>query len=455
MNNSYHLEDTIVAISTPPGEGGIAVVRISGKNSINIAEKVFSGDVKTYPSHTAHYGKIINNIGDVVDGVLLLFMQKPRSYTGEDTIEIHCHGGTLISRKVLETILKAGARAAQPGEFSFRAFLNGKLDLAQAEAVQELIAAKNEMAVNAASEQLQGQLSKKINSFQQSLTDIAAMLEAWVDFPEEDLEFAGVDEVCILLEKASESIQNLIQTFHDGRLVYEGISLCLIGSTNVGKSSLMNALLDKDRAIVTEHHGTTRDVLEDNLMIGGLNFRLIDTAGLREASCEIEKEGIRRSKKAMEKADLILFVLDSSLGINEKEKKILKELPENKTIVVRNKQDLVKRKQESISAKYVVEVSALHKTGIENLKSNIDKVVWEKSPPDKNEVLITNIRHKEALEDALQSCKNVIKGLKEKISPEFVAFDMRQTLTSLGKILGTDVTEDILSAIFSRFCIGK
>jgi tRNA modification GTPase len=446
----YNTEDTIAAISTPPGEGGIAVIRISGEESVAVANKIFSGDVSKIASHTAHYGHITS-----IDTVLLLVMRSPRSYTGEDVVEINCHGGSLISRKVLETVLEAGARAALPGEFTFRAFINGKLDLAQAEAVQELIAAKNEIAVMSASGQLQGALSQKVMSFQKEMTGIAAMIEAWVDFPEEDLEFADVKQVCFSLEKVSKSIKELIKTFHDGRLLHEGLSLCLIGSTNVGKSSLMNALLGKDRAIVTEQPGTTRDILEDSLLLGGLNFKLVDTAGLRDSSCEIEKEGIRRSKKAMKQADLILFVLDCALGINEKEKEILSGLPSNKTIVVWNKQDLSRGETPPLSVKNEVKVSALKKTGLEELKKSIDNVVWDKGPPDKGEVLITSLRHKEALEEAVDSCEKVIEGLKNKISPEFVSFDMRQTLTSLGRILGTDVTEDILSAIFSKFCIGK
>lgn len=455
MHYSERVEDTIAAISTPPGEGGIAVIRVSGKQAVDIIDKVFSGGVKNYKTHTVHYGQVIDLSGDVVDDVLLSVMLAPRSYTGENTVEINCHGGILIARRVLETVLGAGALAALPGEFTFQAFVNGKLDLAQAEAVQELIAAKNEMAMHAATDQLHGRLSEHVSQFKGKLTDIAAMIEAWVDFPEEDLEFASVNEVADSLRAINGQLKQFIKTFHDGRLLREGVSLCLIGRTNVGKSSLMNALLDKDRAIVTEEHGTTRDILEDDVIINGLNFRIIDTAGIRETKGLVEQEGIRRSRKAMTEADLVLFVVDAFEGVNGEDLDLLENLPSKKTIVVWNKVDLVSEKDPGIDVENVVAVSALQGTGLDDLKECIDKVVWKSGPPSKEEIFITNTRHKEALEDAVDACDRVIEGLCQQVSPEFVAFDMRQVLVALGRILGTDITEDILSVIFSKFCIGK
>lgn len=451
----YEPGETIAAVATPPGEGGVAIIRISGKEALKVADKVYSGNVKSYTSHTVHYGNIQNDSGKHIDNVLLIPMLGTRSYTGEDTVEIHCHGGSLITRRVLDAVLAAGARAALPGEFTFKAFINGKIDLAQAEAVQELIGAKNERALDAAEEQLQGVLSHKIESFQKALTDTAAILEAWVDFPEEGLEFASMEEICLHLEQVKKEIQTLVDTFHDGRIVQEGIALCLIGSPNVGKSSLMNALLDKERAIVSHIPGTTRDIVEDHLRINGLHIKLIDTAGIRVTEEIIEKEGIRRSKEAMAQADLILFILDASLPIHHEERILLNAIPKHKCIIVRNKTDLPHAPLETIPDYLSVEISAKKRQGLDKLHQAIDRIVWENGPPSKEELLITNVRHKEALTKAIEACNAVIQGLRTDISPELITMDMRLVLKSLGSIIGKDITEDILSAIFSKFCIGK
>lgn len=450
----YTLDHTIAAVATPPGEGGVAIIRISGKQAFSIANKIFSKDVSSIKSHTAQYGYIHNN-NKHIDDVLLLVMRSPRSYTGEDTVEIHCHGGSLITRRVLDTVLLAGATQALAGEFTFRAFIHNKIDLSQAEAVQELIGAKNERALDAAEQQLKGRLSTKILSFQQELSQIAAILEAWVDFPDEGLEFASVDSVVNDLKTIIKNMQDLSDTYHDGKILLDGLTLCLIGCPNVGKSSLMNALLDKDRAIVTDTPGTTRDIIEDHLRINGLNFRLIDTAGIREDAEKIEQEGINRSKKAFKSADLILLVLDASKPLTSKDQELLELTQKDKTIVVWNKIDLPQFENNLISHPFTVFLSAKENTGIEKLHKLIDKVVWTSGPPSKEEVLITNVRHKESLTKAITSCENVINGLINDISPEFISFDMRQCLENLGQVIGTDVTEDILTAIFKKFCIGK
>lgn len=454
IHEPYQPNETIAAIATPHGEGGVAIIRISGKSALDVAAKIFSGPIHSYKTHTAHYGQVRNEKGEHVDDVLVLVLLGKRSFTGEDTVEIHCHGGSLITRRVLETVLKAGARAARPGEFSFKAYMNGKMDLAQAEAIQELICAKNEHALDAAENQLKGALSGKITSFQKELTTTAAILEAWVDFPEEGLEFATMEELCEELSAVVHKMEQLSLTFHDGRIVHDGISLCLAGAPNVGKSSLMNALLDKDRAIVSPIAGTTRDIVEDHIRINGLNVRLIDTAGIRSTEEIIEQEGIKRTKAAMETADLILLVLDSSLSLSEEEQELLRQVPPEKTLVVWNKNDIGKP-QVSLPHPHVVEISAKQKLGIEELKKKIDAVIWTKGPPSREEVMITSSRHKEALEKAIIACKNVLHGLQNGVSPEFLSMDMRQTLSELGKIIGTNITEDILSAIFSKFCIGK
>jgi tRNA modification GTPase len=448
----YQANETIAAIATPPGEGGIAVIRISGKQALEIAEKVFRGKVRTYASHTAHFGKIINHQGEVIDEGLALVMRAPRSYTGEDTVEIQCHGGSLITRQVLEATLQAGARAALPGEFTFKAFINGKIDLAQAEAVQELIGAKNQLALQAAENQLQGALSKKISHFQHELVDLAAILEAWVDFPEEGLEFASMEEVIASLEQVKANMQNLVNTFHEGKKIQEGLSLCLIGPPNVGKSSLMNALLGKDRAIVTDIPGTTRDLLEDELFLGGLHFRIVDTAGIRETEEVIEQEGIRRSKKAMHAADLILLVMDAtrpfSLDFHF-------ELPVERTILIWNKIDLPHDLAIPSFFPHSVKLSAKTGEGLAELKEKIHQVIWRNAPPSKEEIVITNARHKHALSSAISACDDLICGLKTGISPEFLSSDMRRVLQELGTIIGSNISEDILTAIFSKFCIGK
>lgn len=455
IHQTYYPGETIAAIATPPGEGGVAIIRISGDQALAVAAKVFSGSIFSYKTHTAHFGQIRNTKGEHLDDVLVLVMLGRRSYTGEDTVEIHCHGGSLVTRKVLEAILAAGARAALPGEFTFKAFMNEKMDLTQAEAVQELICAKNEKALDAATFQLQGRLSTKVSQFQQAITQTAAILEAWVDFPEEGLEFATMEEICSKLEAICQDMEALVNTFHDGKILHEGLSLCLIGCPNVGKSSLMNALLDKDRAIVSPIPGTTRDVLEDYLRINGLHVKLTDTAGIREAKEMIEQEGIRRSKEAMQQADLVLLVLDAYKGLEAQDYHLIGCVPKHKTIVVWNKIDLNRAPLPTLEFPHVIALSAKHKQGLEQLHTAIDAVIWKAGPPSKEEILITNIRHKEALATSVAASRRVIAGLKQGISPEFLTLEMRQALSELGKIIGTNINEDILSAIFSKFCIGK
>lgn len=454
-HRAYVPGETIAAVATPPGEGGIAVIRITGNQAIQIANIIFSKDVTLFKTHTAHYGQILDKNGHVIDSVLLLIMLGTRSYAGEDTVEIHCHGGSLITRRVLETVIQKGARLAMPGEFTFKAFMNGKIDLVQAEAVQELICAKNELALDAAGAHLQGSLSLLIRSLQAQLTDIAAILEAWVDFPEEGLEFASMETIQENLDHILKEIKKLISTFHDGKILHDGISLCLIGCPNVGKSSLMNALLDKDRAIVTHIAGTTRDLLEDDFRLNGLNVRVTDTAGIRETDELIEKEGIRRSRAAMNRADLILLILDGEKGLQEQDKIILSEVPEHKTIAVWNKIDLPVIHICSVPLPHTAKISAKERLGLNELRQLIDKVIWEKGIPPKDEVFITNLRHKEALIRASEACERLTQGLKNSISPEFLSLDVRICLSELGMIIGTNVSEDILSAIFSKFCIGK
>ncbi|MBX9924594.1 MAG: tRNA uridine-5-carboxymethylaminomethyl(34) synthesis GTPase MnmE [Rhabdochlamydiaceae bacterium] len=454
VHRPYIPEETIAAIATPPGEGGISIIRISGKHALPVAAKIFTGPVFSYPSHTAHLGKIQDRTGHILDEVLLLVMKNPKSFTGEDTVEIHCHGGTIVTKKILEEVLWAGARAALPGEFSLKAFMNGKLDLTQAEAIQQVISAKNEMAYAAAEQHLQGALSKYIKRFQAKLLDVAAILEAWVDFPEEGLEFASQEEILASLSEILEGMSTLSRSFYEGKILHEGLSLCLIGPPNAGKSSLMNAMLGKERAIVTEIAGTTRDLLEDHLWLGGLHFKLVDTAGIRETQERIEKEGIRRSFQAMESCDLILLVLDASVPLSAEALSLLQSTPKEKTLLIWNKADLPHTIPPDLFP-FSLSLSALTGTGIDALKAIIHKMIWKSGPPSKEEVLLTNIRHKEALDRAIAALQSIIQGLQENLSPEFLSFDMRKALFELGTILGMDISEEILTSIFSKFCVGK
>lgn len=455
IHQPYVPGETIAAIATPPGEGGVAIIRISGKEALQVAKRVFSGPIERYQTHTAHYGQILDAEGGHVDDVLALIMRGNRSFTGEDTVEIHCHGGSLITRRVLDVILAAGARAALPGEFSFKAFMNGKLDLSQAEAIQELICAKNERALDAAENQLRGQLSQKVGLFQKQATEIAAILEAWVDFPEEGLEFATMDELEAQLDQMQQQIQKLVDTFHDGKILHDGIALALVGAPNAGKSSLMNALLDKERAIVSPTPGTTRDVLEGHLRLNGLNIKLMDTAGIRSAYDAIEQEGIKRTHLAMSEADLVLLILDATQPVSTEIAQLLQNLPQEKTIAVWNKIDLPHPPLPLLPIQHVARISAKERLGIEVLHKEIDDVIWKKGPPSREELVVTNVRHKEALQKAIQALDQVRQGLQANVSPEFLTIDMRGALIELGKILGTNVSEDILTAIFSKFCIGK
>ncbi|QVL57649.1 MAG: tRNA uridine-5-carboxymethylaminomethyl(34) synthesis GTPase MnmE [Simkaniaceae bacterium] len=449
-HRSYEKGQTIAAVATPPGEGGIAVVRIAGAGALEVADQIFSGPIQSYASHTVHFGKIIDMEGNVIDEGLAVVMKNPRSYTGEDTVEIHCHGGVIITRKVLDAALKAGARAALPGEFTFKAFQNGKIDLTKAEAVQQVIASKSEMAWQAAENHLEGKLHKKISAFQKGLTEIAAILEAWVDFPEEGLEFATKEELLKDLLDLQTKMSVLHRTFYDGSALKTGFSLCLIGAPNVGKSSLMNALTGKERAIVTHIPGTTRDVLEEEVQIAGLNFRLIDTAGIRETDEIVEKEGIRRSEKAAKEADLVLVVYDVTHPMH-----VNLNLPEKKTIAIWNKVDLDHEEKEQLPYPHTVEVSAKEGSGLEKLKEEIHKVIWEEGPPSKEEVILTSERHHQALGNAINALKTVSEGLQTDLSPEFLVSDLRLALKELGTIIGMNITEEVLSAIFSKFCVGK
>lgn len=446
------IQATIAAIATAPGVGGIAVLRVSGENALTIAGSVFSRPIQKLRSHTAYFGKFLNHKGEFLDEGLLLIMRAPKSYTGEDVVELHCHGGSLIAQHLLNALLLAGAKMATPGEFTRRAFLHGKLDLAQAEAVQSLISAKNTLALKASSHLLEGRLSEEIQSLQTTLIDVSATLEAWVDFPEEDLEPLALQDILFSLNHVLQKIKALETTFEKGKLLDKGFSLCLTGRPNVGKSSLLNALTKKERAIVTPIAGTTRDLIHEELSMGSLHVRLTDTAGLRETSEVIEKEGIVRTYRAAQEADLILFVVDGP--IEEEDLVILSGLPQEKILILFNKCDLYEAPVQNIPYDYAI-VSAKEYVGLEELKEKIEQKLWQGGLPDKSEIILTQSRHHEALVEAMHSIEKVLLGFEQAVSPEFLSFDLKTALKALGRVIGMDVTEEILHAIFAKFCLGK
>lgn len=449
---SYFREDTIVALITPPGTGGVAIVRVSGKQAKQIVHGVFSKDPYAMATHTVHFGKIYSYLSrKIIDEGLCLYMQGPHSFTGEDVIELQFHGSNLIAQKIIESVLQAGAKTALPGEFSFRAYRNGKIDLLQAKGIQEMIGARNEKSLKAAQHHLEGKLSKHLLEIKHHLLELCAVLEAWVDFPEEGLEFMSFDEMIDKLEKEKQKIVALIDSFKTGHMLFSGATLCLVGEPNVGKSSLMNALLGKARAIVTPIAGTTRDVIEEDLKLFDLTIRLKDTAGIRQTDEEIEQEGIRRSLHALENADLILFIKDATKAVSHQEKQLIDNLPVSKTVFIANKIDQGLLEQDETYHK----VSAKFETGIDALKQHIYNRLIAKDLEGKEDLVIMDEGQKQTLSNINQYLETVICNLKQNMSCEFVVIDLKEALKELAALVGLDVTEDVLSSLFSKFCVGK
>jgi tRNA modification GTPase len=455
------LDDTIAAIATPLGEGGLAVVRISGHDSISIVEKGFQPAAKTSTplsqaeSYTLHYGHILRD-SQVVDEVLVALMRAPRTFTREDVVEITCHGGLLPAKAVLDTVLENGARLALPGEFTRRAFLNGRIDLAQAEAVADIIHSRTELALAAANEQLAGKLSQRINRLRDDLLATLAHLEAHIDFPDEDIAPDTKDKLAARLESAIASMDELLRTANEGQLLRRGIRAAIVGRPNAGKSSLLNQLLGRDRAIVSPIPGTTRDTIEETANIRGLPVVFVDTAGLREARNEIELEGIKRSHQSLAQAELILHVLDASEPLTPTDENYLRELASRKRIIVRNKMDLpiaLTWPHELHSP--VVEVSCLTGAGIEQLKDTIRNLVWSGQIKAEMLQVMINSRHQDALRRARSATVNALEGLRADQTLEVVAMELRIGVNAAGEIVGKTTTEDLLDSIFSQFCIGK
>ncbi len=454
--------DTIAAISTPLGEGGIGIIRISGKEAISIANRIFQSskgvNLLVVKTHTIHYGFIIDpETGQKIDEVLVTVMRAPNTYTREDVVEINCHGGYVTLKRILDLVISQGARLAEPGEFTKRAFLRGRIDLSQAESVIDLIRAKTEQAQKIALEHLSGRLSKKINELRDSLMRVCAHVEAYIDFPEEDIDGLTQEEIQTEINRIKEEINKLIEGYEEGKIYMEGLRAAIVGKPNVGKSSLLNALLMKDRAIVTEIPGTTRDIIEEYVNIKGMPLKIVDTAGIREAHDLVEAEGIKRTLRAVELAQLVLLVLDSSRPIDSLDEEIINRVIHKKIIVVINKKDIRSKEfclPEVLKDKPRVEISALKGEGIEELKELIFNTTIS-GKYEQEGVVITKMRHKIALEDALQALNNALQSFKEKEPLEITAMFLREALSFLGQIVGVVTTEDILNLIFSEFCIGK
>ncbi len=457
-------DDTIAAIATPPGEGGIGIVRISGSKALDIAKEIFifgSKKNRTFKDRYLHYGKVVDGKGNIIDEVLLAYMKGPRSYTAEDVVEIHCHGGIIPITNILKEVIKKGARLAEPGEFTKRAFLNGRIDLVQAEAVMDLICAKTEKLANASINQMEGSLSGHIKRMRARLIDIMAHIEVTIDYPEEDIDEVASQSIKENITDIVKDIEYLLSTAEHGRLIRQGIKAVIIGKTNVGKSSLLNALVKEDRAIVTDIPGTTRDVIEEFINIKGVAVRIIDTAGIRETLDQVEQIGIQRSKQNIESADLIITVLDASSPLEDQDREILKYLKDRKSLIILNKIDkpvvLDRNEIEELIGKErpIVETSLTLGKGIDKVEDIIYKMFFRGELEMSNDLMITNIRHQETLNKAHKHLLDALEGIDNLLPMDIVSIDLRSAVDSLGSITGETITDDLIDKIFSEFCLGK
>ncbi len=455
------LDDTIAAIATPLGEGGLAVIRISGNKAISVGDSVFTPAGKSNTllaeakSHTLHYGHIARD-GKRIDEVIVSVMKAPATFTCEDVVEISCHGGIRSTKAVLDAVLAAEARLALPGEFTKRAFLHGRIDLAQAEAVADLIHARTELALTAANEQLAGKLSKRINHLRDEVMQVLAHIEAHIDFPDEDIEPGTQNELTRRLEDVLHGIENLLATANEGQLIRRGIRVSIIGRPNAGKSSILNQLLGRDRAIVTAVPGTTRDTVSEEAQIRGISVVFIDTAGIQESEDMVEIEGIRRSRESLAQADLVLHVIDNSEPLTPNDQRIMEETAERRRLIVLNKNDLPGRfEQPTDNENTYVNVSCLDGSGIETLKDAIRNQVWDGQITAEMLEVMINSRHQEALNRANASLLIALGQLRSGTPPDLVAVDLRIGTNAIGEIVGRTTTEDLLDSIFSTFCLGK
>ena len=459
-------QDTIVAISTPPGQGALGVIRLSGPEAIAVAQAFFTKDLRQAPGHSLHYGQLRDAAGGVLDEVLLSLFRAPRSFTREDAVEISCHGSPYILREVLQRCVDLGARLAAPGEFTQRAYLNGGLDLAQAEAVADLIAANSAGAHQLAMQQLRGGVSRELRDLRQQLLDFTSLIELELDFSEEDVEFADRSQLLALIEQLAHRLDGLIDSFRFGNAVKQGVPTVIMGKPNAGKSTLLNTLLNENRAIVSDIPGTTRDVVEDRLMIGGIEFRLMDTAGVRETTDAIEAEGVARSLKLAKAAGLLLYLFDARHETPAQAQAYLHSLdlpPETQVILVANKRDLLPDPaayaqalaEEALAFPWHM-ISAKQHEALDPLRQLMVQAVEHFSATDTGDhAIISNVRHLDALRRARTALSDVYEGLQAGISGDLLSIDIRTVLHHIGAITGEISTEEVLGNIFGKFCIGK
>lgn len=456
---------TIAAISTAPGIGGIGIVRMSGKNCFEILEKIFKAKnpekIESIKGYTIKYGNIIDpKTNKNIDEVLVSYFKEPKSYTTENMCEISSHGGIIVVKKILEVCLENGAKLAEPGEFTKLAFLNGRIDLSQVESIIDIINAKTEKELKASMNQLEGNLSKSIKEIKKQILDLLVDIEASIDYPEYDIEEVTEDKAKKGLDKIEKSIKNLYKTFEDGKIIKEGIKVAIIGRPNSGKSSLLNNILNEDRAIVTEIEGTTRDTIEEFVSIKGIPFKIIDTAGIRQADNEVEIIGINKSKKVAEDSDLIIAMFDNSKPLNKEDKEILEFIKNRKAIILLNKIDLKENNLENLEEvketnKEVLKISLASESDLSGLYNEFDKLFGLEEIMPENGILVTNIRHKKLIEEALEHLEKAKNDLENNMPIDIISINIKEILQDLGKITGENVSEDIIKEIFSKFCLGK
>lgn len=447
-------EDTIAAIATPFGVGAISVIRVSGPRSLESVDKIFKGprSFKEVDSHTVHYGKIFSESNEIIDDVLVSVFRSPNSYTGEESVEISTHGNQLICNNILERLVQQNIRLAEPGEFTKRAFINGRIDLSQAEAVIDVINSRTNASLKGARNQLDGLLSKRVDELRQMLLNSSSLIELELDFAEEDIEFVSYEKVRIEIEKIIHEVVKLLETYKIGKVLRDGVNVVFVGKPNVGKSSLLNYLVKESRAIVSHIPGTTRDVIKEEISIEGILFKLYDTAGIRITDDEIEKEGVLRSRKAVEEADIVILISEIYSDFpKELYLELLKLTEKDKIIHLVNKQDLGKRE----SKKNGIEVSAKTGEGISSFVSELKKRSFITDSFSEKNAVVSNLRHKTALEKSVDHLRKAIDSINRNLSGEFISVDLRNAESALGEIIGKVTTDDILNNIFSQFCIGK
>ena len=453
--------DTIAAIATFPGNAGINIIRISGNSALNIAKKIFvkndKKNVDLKPRYL-HYGHIVDNEGKVIDEVLISYMKSPNTYTKEDIVEINCHGGLISAKKILETVLLNDCRAAERGEFTKRAFLNGRIDLAQAEAVIDIINSKTDSSHEISVNHLEGRLSREINEVIEEILNLLANIEVNIDFPEYDEDEVTINKVKELSERLVNELDRLIKTADTGKIFKEGIKTVILGKPNVGKSSLMNFLLNENRAIVTEIPGTTRDTIEEYVNIKGVPLRIIDTAGIRDTEDTVEKIGVEKALSKVNEADLIIMVFDSSLALEQDDEYIIDYIKNKKSIYISNKTDLPRKlnldKYENIE-KELISISVLKNQGLEEIINKVNKMFFEGSINISDELIINNVRHKNLLIKAKSSLQEVLNSIENQMTIDFIEIDLKQAMENLGLIIGKTVSDDLIDKIFNEFCIGK